>query len=121
MPGLNLVQIIGNCSKEPEMRFTPNGTPITTFNVTVDSYFGTGENRKKHTEEFNIVTWSKLAELCNQFLNKGNLVYIQGRLQTRSWETQQGEKKYRTEIFAQQVLFLTKQWKEGKEIVPEEL
>ena len=102
MANLNRVEIIGNCGKEPEMRFTPSGKPVTSFSVAVNSKFGETES----TEWFSIVAWNKLAETCNQYLQKGQQVFVEGRLQTRSWEGQDGEKKYRTEVIANKVLFL---------------
>ena len=102
MASLNRVEIIGNVGKEAEMRFTPSGKPVTSFSVAVNSKYGENES----TEWFNIVTWNKLAETCNQYITKGQQVFVEGRLQTRSWEGQDGEKKYRTEVIANKVLFL---------------
>ncbi len=104
--GLNKVTIIGNLGKDPEMRFTANGTPITSFSIAVNRTYTMGGERKEETEWFNVVAWSKLAETCNQFLGKGQQVYIEGRLQTRSWDGQDGQKHYRTEIVANDVIFL---------------
>jgi single-strand DNA-binding protein len=104
---LNKVMIIGNLGKEPEMRFTPGGSPVTTFSVAVNRVYKTAEGeRKEETEWFNIVTWASLAENCNRFLTKGQKVYVEGRLQTRSWEGQDGQKRYRTEVIANNVIFL---------------
>jgi single-strand DNA-binding protein len=109
MPSLNKVMIIGNVGTEPEMRFIASGKPVTTFSVATNRiYSGADGERKEETEWFNIVVWNKLAELCNQFLGKGRLVYIEGRLRTRSWEGQDGQKHYRTELIAEQVTFLDK-------------
>ena len=108
MASLNSVSIIGNVGKEAEMRFTPSGKPVTSFSVAVNSKYGENES----TEWFNIVAWNKLAETCNQYLTKGQQVFVEGRLQTRSWEAQDGEKKYRTEIIANRVLFLGQRKKE---------
>jgi single-strand DNA-binding protein len=109
MPSLNMVMIIGNVGKEPEMRFTPNGKPVTSFSVATNRvYSSAAGERKEETEWFNIVVWNKLAELCNQFLGKGRLVYIEGRMQNRSWDGQDGQKHYRTEVIAEQVIFLDK-------------
>ena len=109
MPSLNKVMIIGNVGSEPEMRFIASGKPVTTFSVATNRiYSGTDGERKEETEWFNIVVWNKLAELCNQFLEKGRLVYVEGRLRTRSWEGQDGQKHYRTELIAEQVTFLDK-------------
>ena len=111
MASLNRVEIIGNVGKEPEMRFTPSGAPVASFSVAVNSKFGESET----TEWFSIVAWNKLAETCNQFLSKGQQVYVEGRIQTRSWEGQDGEKKYRTEVIANRVLFLG-QRKQGEAV-----
>jgi len=110
MASLNKVFIIGNCGKEAEMRFTPSGKPVTSFSVAVNSKFGETES----TEWFNIVTWNKLAETCNQYLTKGQQVFVEGRLQTRSWEDNDGVKHYKTEVIANKVLFLG-QRKQGEE------
>ena len=102
MANLNKVLIIGNCGKEPEMRFTPSGKPVTNFSVAVNSKFGESES----TEWFSIVAWDKLAETCNQYLQKGQQVFVEGRLQTRTWEDNDSNKHYKTEIIANKVLFL---------------
>ena len=110
MASLNKVMIIGNLGSEPEMRFTPNGNPVTSFRVATNRVYTTPEGeRKQETEWFTIVTWNKLAEQCNQFLTKGRLVYAEGRLRTRTWEGQDGQKRYRTEIIANRVTFLDRQ------------
>jgi single-strand DNA-binding protein len=107
---LNKVMIIGNLGSEPEMRFTPNGNPVTNFRVATNRVFTTPEGeRKEETEWFTVVTWGRLAEQCNQFLGKGRLVYAEGRLRTRSWEGQDGQKRYRTEVVANRVTFLDRQ------------
>ena len=109
MPSLNKVMIIGNVGKEPEMRFLENGKPVTSFSVATNRvYSGADGERKEETEWFNVVVWNKLAELCNQFLGKGRLVYVEGRQRTRSWDGQDGQKHYRTELIAEQVTFLDK-------------
>ncbi len=110
MVSLNKVMIIGNLGSEPEMRFTPNGNPVTSFRVATNRVYTTPENeRREETEWFAVVAWNKLAEQCNQFLAKGRLVYAEGRLHTRSWEGQDGQKHYRTEIIANRVIFLDRQ------------
>jgi single-strand DNA-binding protein len=107
MAGLNKVMLIGNVGKDPEMRYTANGKAVTTFTIAVNRNFqGTDGERREETDWFDIVTWEKLAELCSQFLQKGRQAYVEGRLHTRSWEGQDGQKKYRTEVVAQTVLFL---------------
>ena len=110
MASLNKVMIIGNLGSEPEMRFTPNGNPVTSFRVATNRAYTTSDGeRKQETEWFTVVAWNKLAEQCNQFLTKGRLVYAEGRLSTRSWDGQDGQKHYRTEIIANRVTFLYKQ------------
>ena len=110
MVSVNKIIIIGNLGSEPEMRFTPNGRPVTSFSVATNWRFTTPEGeRKEETEWFTIVTWGRLAEQCNQFLTKGRLVYVEGRLRTHSWEGQDGQKRYRNEIVADRVSFLDRQ------------
>ena len=110
MASLNKVMIIGNLGSEPEMRFTPNGRPVTSFRVATNRVYTTAEGeRKEETEWFAVVTWGNLAEQCNQFLTKGRLVYVEGRLRTRTWDSQDGQKHYRTEIIANRVTFLGRQ------------
>ncbi|MBN1366752.1 MAG: single-stranded DNA-binding protein [Dehalococcoidales bacterium] len=109
MVSLNKVMVIGNVGSEPEMRFTPAGKPVTSFRVATNRVYTTPEGeRKEETEWFTVVAWNRLAEQCNQFLGKGRLVYAEGRLRTRSWEGQDGQKHYRTEIIANRVSFLDK-------------
>ena len=120
MASLNRVEIIGNVGKEPEMRSTPSGKPVTSFSVAVNSKYGENES----TEWFNIVAWNKLAETCNQFLSKGQQVFVEGRLQTRTWEDNDGGKHYKTEVIANKVLFLgqRKQSEETREeLEPEDI
>jgi len=102
MSSLNRVEIIGNVGKEAEMRFTPSSEPVTSFSVAVNSKFGENES----TEWFNIVTWNKLAETCNKYISKGQQVFVEGRLQTRTWESDDRVKHYKTEVIANRVLFL---------------
>jgi single-strand DNA-binding protein len=107
MANLNKVMIIGNVGTDPEMRFSPNGNPVTTFRIATSRIFTTSEGeRRQETEWFTVVTWSKLAESCNQFLTKGRRAYVEGRLRTRSWESQDGQRRSRVEIVADRVLFL---------------
>ena len=109
MPSLNKVIIIGNVGNEPEMRFTPNGKPVTSFSVATNWVYTTPEGeRRQETEWFNIVAWNRLAEQCNQFLAKGKLVYTEGRIHTRNWEGQDGQPHTRMEVIANRVIFLDK-------------
>ncbi len=107
MAGLNKVMVIGNLGADPEMRYTADGAAVTNFRIAASrSYTGSDGERKEETEWFRIVAFRKLAELCNQYLQKGRRVYVEGRLQTRSWEGQDGQKRYTTEVIAQDVQFL---------------
>ena len=107
MASLNKVMIIGNVGSEPEMRSTPNGNPVTSFSVATNRRYTTADGeRKEETEWFTVVAWGRLAEQCNQFLTKGQRVYTEGRLHTRTWEGQDGQKHQRSEIVANRVLFL---------------
>ena len=110
MASVNKMIIIGNLGSEPEMRFTPNGNPVTSFSVATNWRYTTGQGeRKEETQWFTVVTWNKLAEQCNQFLTKGRLVYAEGRLRMHSWDGQDGQKHFRNEIIANKVTFLDKQ------------
>ena len=107
---LNKVMIIGNVGTEPEMRFTPNGNPVTSFRVATNRVYTTPEGeRKQETEWFTVVAWNRLAENCNQYLAKGQRVYAEGRLHTRTWEGQDGQQRTSSEIVANRVLFLDRQ------------
>ena len=107
MPSLNKLTIIGNVGNEPEMRFTPNGKPVTSFSVATNWLYTTSQGeRRQETEWFNVVAWNRLAEQCNQFLAKGRLVYVEGRIHTRSWEGQDGQQHTRAEVIASRVIFL---------------
>jgi single-strand DNA-binding protein len=105
--GLNKVMIIGRLGRDPEMRYTPSGRPVTTFSVATNRSW-TSSDGEKHTDSewFNIVTWGNLAEICNQFLAKGQQVYIEGRLQSRQWEDQEGNKHTSVEINANEMIML---------------
>jgi single-strand DNA-binding protein len=107
MVSLNKVLVIGNVGKDPEMRFTPNGNPVVSFSVAANHVYMTPEGeRKEETEWFNIVCWNKLAETVNQYVSKGMQVYCEGRQKTRTWDDDQGQKHWKTELVANQVLFL---------------
>ena len=107
MAGLNKVMLIGNLGADPEMRYTADGNALTSFRVAASRNYTTPDGeRREETEWFSIVAWRKLAEQCSQFLQKGRRVYVEGRLRTRSWDTPEGQKRYRTEVVADKVLFL---------------
>ena len=119
MPSLNKVTIIGNVGSEPEMRFTPNGKPVTSFSVATNWVYTTPEGeRKQETEWFSVVAWNRLAEQCNQFLAKGRLVYAEGRIHTRTWEGQDSQQHSRIEVIANRVIFLDRRTSSGS--LPEE-
>jgi len=104
---LNKAMIIGNLTRDPETRTTPSGQTVTTFGVATNLIWtnASGEKQKK-TEYHNIVAWKKLGDICSQYLRKGNKVYIEGRLQTQQWEGQDGGKRQRTEIVAENMIML---------------
>jgi len=105
--GLNKVMIIGELGREPEMRYTPSGRPVTTFNVSsTRSWNSSDGERHSETEWFNVVAWGSLAEICKNYLCKDLPVYIEGRLQTRVWEDSNGNKRSSTEIVAKEMIVL---------------
>lgn len=107
MAYLNRIMVIGNIGNDPEMRFTPNGRPLTSFRLATNYFFTTPEGeRKRETEWFDIITRDRQAESCNQFLTKGQRVYAEGRLRTRTWQGQDGQNRFRLEIRADRVIFL---------------
>ncbi|HRV92490.1 MAG TPA: single-stranded DNA-binding protein [Anaerolineae bacterium] len=105
--GLNKVMVIGNMGRDPEMRYTPSGKPVTSFSLASSrSWVAPGGERREETEWFNVVAWGGLAEICNQKLYKSQQVYVEGRLQTRSWEDDNGQRHFRTEIVASDMIIL---------------
>ena len=107
MNSLNRAMILGNVTRDPEGRTTPDGTPVTSFGVATNFRWTDAQGQRQERAEFhNIVAWRKLAEICAQYIKKGSKIYVEGRIQTRSWEDQQGQKKYRTEIVADNVILL---------------
>ena len=104
---VNRVMLVGHLGRDPEMRHTSSGTPVTNFSVATDERWkGQNRERQTRTEWHNIVVWSKLAEICNQYLSKGRLVYIEGRIQTREWDDRDGNKRRTTEIVASDMRML---------------
>ncbi|TFH37209.1 MAG: single-stranded DNA-binding protein [Anaerolineales bacterium] len=105
--GLNKMMVIGHLGRDPEMRYTPSGRPVTTFSVaTSRSWHSADGERHEETEWFNVVAWASLAEICNQHLRKGQQVYVEGRLQTRRWEDAEGNKHFTTELVAKEMIIL---------------
>jgi len=113
--GFNKVILVGNLTKNPELRYTPNGTPVTSFGLAVNRRFRQGEELKEEVCFVDIVVFGKQAEHCGQYLSKGNGVIIDGRLQQRRWETEDGQKRSKHEVVAQTVTFLPKRQDSGME------
>lgn len=105
--GLNKVMIIGHLGRDPELRYTPTGTPVANFSVAVGRQWTTASGeRREATDWFNVVAWRELAEICGQMLTKGRLVYVEGSLQTRTWEDATGQRQFRVEVVADQMTLL---------------
>lgn len=111
MAGLNKVQLIGRLGKEPEQRATPKGTLVTSFSLAVDRIWKSKGEAKKSTDWFRVETWGKLADICQKYLQKGQLIYVEGALRTDKYE-HEGETKYFTRVIANHMQML--EWK-GKE------
>lgn len=104
---LNKAMIIGNVVRDPEMRTTPSGQNVSSFSVATNRVWNDTNGQKQEKVEFhNVVAWRRLAEISNQYLKKGSKVYIEGRLQTRSWDDPNGVKRYRTEIIVENMIML---------------
>lgn len=118
---LNKVQLIGNLTRDPEMKYTPAGTAVCTFGLATNRSWTTESGEKKEDADFhNLVAWNKLAEICAQLLKKGRKVYVEGRLSTRSWDGPDGVKKYKTEVVISDMIILDKKMDESGEIdIPE--
>lgn len=114
MGSLNKVMLIGNLGKDPEIRYTQAGSAVANFSLaTTDRWTDKQGNRQEKTEWHDIVAFDRLADLAQNYLKKGRSVYIEGRLQTRSWEDQQGQKRYRTEVVATGFQFLESRQSDG--------
>lgn len=106
--GLNKVMLIGWLDQDPELRHTPSGRPVASFSVGTPRTWTSSENEvHEETEWFSVVAWSSLAEMCDQRLTRGQRVYVEGRLQTRSWEDKEGRQHFRTEVVAHNVIALS--------------
>jgi len=122
---LNKVQLIGNLTRDPELRYTPQGTAVCSFGVATNRYWVTDAGEKREETEFHrIVAWNKLAELCSQLLFKGRKVFVEGRLQTRQWTAQDGTPRQTTEIVISDMIILDSKRAPGEEmteaVIPEE-
>ena len=104
---LNKVQMTGRLGADPEMRYTPQGHAVTTFRAASNRSWRTADGEAhEDTEWFRVVAWNKLAEICHQWLSKGSRVYVEGRMQTRQWQDQEGQTRYQTEIIAIDIIIL---------------
>ena len=105
--GVNKVILVGNLGADPEIRYTPSGAAVANFRMaTTESWKDSDGQRQDRTEWHKIVVWGKLAELCGEYLAKGRMVYVEGKLQTRQWDDRDGNKRYTTEIQGREVTFL---------------
>lgn len=104
--GLNKVMLIGRLGADPEIRYTPDGTPVVNFSLATDSPVKRNDQWETETEWHRVVAWRRLAEICNEYLSKGRLVYVEGKLRTRSWEDRDGNKRWTTEIIARDIQIL---------------
>ena len=121
MPALNHVQLIGRLGKDPESRFTPTGKQLSHFSLAVSNRWKSADGETKEaTEWINIEAWGRLAEICQQFLHKGSLVYLEGRLKTDKYEDKGGETKYFTKVIASMMQMLDKKQEEEPVALVEE-
>jgi len=121
MASVNKAIIIGNLGADPEIRYTPAGTAVANFSVaTKEQWTNKDGEKEERTEWHRIVAWARLGEICGEYLKKGSPVYIEGRLQTRSWEDKEGVKRYTTEIIAQTMQMLGSARREGQAMSQEE-
>lgn len=104
---VNKVVLVGRLGQDPKLKYTKGGAAVCTFSIATNSAYTNAEGERVGTTEWHrIVVWGRLAEVCNEYLCKGQQAYVEGSLQTRSWETREGVKKYRTEVKAREVIFL---------------
>jgi single-strand DNA-binding protein len=121
MASVNKVILIGRLGRDPEVRYTPGGKAVANFSIATSEQWTNKEGTKtEQTEWHRIVAWGRTGEVCGEYLKKGSMVYIEGRLQTRSWEDREGVKKYTTEVVAQVMQMLGGTSKEGRAGAPEE-
>lgn len=106
----NKVLLMGNLTRDPELRYLPSGQPVTSFTIAVNrNYVAQSGEKKEEVSFIRIVVWARRAEVCNEYLRKGSPVFVEGRLQSRSWEAQDGSKRSTLEVIAQNVQFLSRQ------------
>lgn len=115
MRSVNKVMLIGNVTRDPETKVTSNGQPMSTFGIATNRQWVTSSGENKSTAEYHdVVAWSKLAELCDKYIKKGKLVYLEGYLKTRNWENEEGIRKFRTEIVIHDMIMLNKRNSQSK-------
>ncbi len=115
MSGVNKVILIGRLGRDPEVRYTPSGTAVANFSIATSEQWSNKDGEKQErTEWHRIVAWKRLGEICGEYLHKGSQIYIEGRLQTRAWEDRDGNKRYTTEVIAQNMQMLGSADKEGR-------
>ena len=110
---MNKILIIGNVGGEPEMRYTPNGNPVTSFTVATNRRYTTGGEEREETQWFRVSAWNRLAETCNQYVTKGMKVYVEGRFSSREWVGQDGQTRTSLEVNAFEVQFLSRPGEAG--------
>ena len=120
MKGLNKVMLIGNLGKDPELKYTTSGKSVCNFTIATTEVISKGEEKEEYTEWHRIVTGGRLAEICGEYLSKGKMVYVEGMLRTRSWEDKQGDKRWTTEIVANQMQMLSPASEKQTEAVKKE-
>lgn len=113
MPNLNKCFLIGNLTRDPELKYIPSGQAVASFSIAINSSYKAKDGTKKDNVTFiKIVAWARLAEICNEYLTKGSSVFVEGHIQTRSWDGADGEKRYATEVVAENIQFLNSKKKE---------
>lgn len=119
MPALNKVQLMGRLGQDPDSRFTPTGKQVVKFSLAISNRWKKDGEVKENTEWVNIEAWGRLAEVCNEYLRKGSLVYVEGRLKTDKYVDDSGENRYFAKVVIQQMQMLDRKADEDKEIVEE--
>lgn len=116
MKSLNKVQLIGNLTRDPELKYTPTGAAVCTISLATNRSWTTDSGEKKEEADFHrLVAWNKLAEICGQLLKKGRKIYVEGRLSTRSWQDKDGQTKYMTEVVLSDMILLDSKPADGNE------
>lgn len=117
----NRVELIGNLTRDPELRFTPNGAAVATFGIATNRTYVSEGEKKEEVDFHRLVAWNKLAELCNQLLKKGDRAFVSGRLQTRSWESPEGQSRQVTEIVIEDMILLSSKGGGGATLASEDV